>query len=281
LQSCRAICDRMSSRVDALNTGARGQHDGRELFRLFLIELFSENYKPAAGKSAQLVFSKLNCRHEDPGFRPVGTSQCVSAGTLEAGKASGFVMSDFRRNKLRPWLKSKIPLQGDAFLGVSSDDEDMKDEELDGLEADDSDHRLQPQVPTSDFDADGFPSSQPYKLDKDGNRVASRVSTKARVCMLSYLHSRSGTPEEFKEAWRALVRTKDPLVHLCGCGLGWKTDKATFVGCCKGDHLKLASQELNLEHTKVHFALGLAKTSKGYQGMLKGIRESADFDDVF
>jgi len=97
--------------------------------------------------------------------------------------------------------------------------------------------------------------------------------------VLTYLHHHCGSSVAFREAFKGLTTSSDALLHLCGCGLG----DADHPGCVTGSHLKLASLDLNLEHTHLHFTLRLATSSVGYKQMLDAISGSTGgvYDDVF
>jgi hypothetical protein len=262
LKELRAICDRKATVVAAAGHGSKGNNSGLEILRLYLRDVFSE----VGDKPRLFPMKELECRHQDADFRPSHVEACYAGGTIDKGKAQGFVLSDFKK-KLRRWLVSCT--DGEDLEAGLSDEDKLSSEEEEVIQV------VVPegsQVSDSSWDPLKYPSSTPV----EGSR---RRSTKARLMVLTYLHQHSATAHEFREAFKALTTSDDALLHLCGCGLGSDASR----GCITGSHLKLASLELNRDHTHVHFTLRLATTGEGYQSMLQAIRGSrgGEFDDVF
>jgi len=258
LKQLRAMCDRKSTVV---MVGGVGNLSGLELLRLFVLDVFSDSgaYKKV------FPMMKLECRHETEEFRPVGITACYTSGTKDKGKAQGFVLSDLKK-KLRQWLNDRT-ISDKPEADLSDDDSD------DGTATEREYSPVVPSLPpSSSWDASKYPSSQ---TAGDG----ARKSTKARLVVLTYLHHHSTSKDTFREAFKALTTSNDALLHLCGCGLA----NADLNGCVTGSHLKLASLDLNREHTHLHFTMRLATSGEGYSQMLQSISGSAGgaYDDVF
>lgn len=257
LKQLRAMCDRKSTVV---MVNGVGNLSGLELLRLFLLDVFSDldAYKKV------FLMTKLECRHESEEFRPIGVTACYTSGTKDKGKAQGFVLSDLKK-RLRQWLNGKtISDNPEADLSDDDSGEDTATER--------ESSPVVPSLPPSSWDASKYPSSQ---TAGDGTRK----STKARLVVLTYLHHHSQSKVAFREAYKALTTSDDALLHLCGCGLA----TADLTGCVTGSHLKLASLDLNREHTHLHFTMRLATSGEGYSQMLQSISGSAGgaYDDVF
>lgn len=259
LNQCRAICDRRASTVNIEGSGGRGHTTGLELFRIFLLDLFN----PVSPFHYKLV--ALNCRHSDR--RPLTDDKgcCQSGGVLDINKAAGFVMSDFKRNKLRKWLFSKTAEGVTPESDIESDDDEDDDDQEVPL----------PSQSSESFDQFAYPSSS--QVGDDGK--AKRKTTKQRLCLLAYLSARAREgPVHFKAAWDLLIRSDEMLLHLCGCGLGKDT---SFKGCVSPSHLKLGSQELNNAHTHIHFTFASAQSVEGYRTIQSAVAANAEFADVF
>ena len=262
LREIRAICDRRSTMV-VIADGGRGQHSGLELFRFFLIDVFSES-----GGRKLYPLKEMECRHQLPSFRPVGVTPCLTGGTKDKGKAQGFVLSDLKKH-LRAWLAERT-MGENLEAGLSDGESDSEDDTID-VKA--SQVTAGSSSRTSSWDPVKYPSSQPVE-------GKARKSTKGRLMVLSYLNHHAHSADAFREAFKALTTSDAALLHLCGCGLSGTNAPA----CVTGSHLKLASLELNREHTHLHFVLRLAsESSEKYQAMLGALCGCKDslFDDVF
>ena len=256
LKQLRAMCDRKSTVVVVNGVG---NLSGLELLRLFVLDVFSEL---GTGKKV-FPMKKMECRHESDEFRPVDVIACYTSGIKDKGKAQGFVISDLKK-KLRHWLNDRtISDNPEADLSDESTEADSVAEDV-----------MSPTLlPPSSWDPEKYPSSQTA-----GDGVA-RKSTKGRLVVLTYLHHHAETQVAFRKAFKGLTTSDDALLHLCGCGLG----TSEYAGCVTGSHLKLASLDLNREHTHLHFTLRLATSGVGYRQMLEAISGSNDgvYDDVF
>ncbi|KAK9350385.1 hypothetical protein V1523DRAFT_429097 [Lipomyces doorenjongii] len=187
--------------------------------------------------------SPMCCRHSYDRFLPDGLDPCLVAGVKDAGKASAFVKHDLKV-KLREWLDGKH---------YGADENSDWDSEIDGY------------CPSSQsFDADNYPSSLP-----DGK---SRLSTKARVIVLSYLFRYSDDDSSFKRAYKELEQSGLELLHLCGCGICSSSQR----GCVTPSHLMLGSRLLNEDHKSVHFVLRLATSADEYRNLHKSISALQD-----
>lgn len=255
LNDLRAICDRWAVHVkvdDGLTTSA--VVDGKELLRLFLRDILL----PPKGNKFPL--QECQCRHRK-GFLPAGKDKCMTAGTVDSGKANAFVVSDLKQT-LRSWLKSR---------SKSADVTDVEDES----DEDDDDGEGEP-FPESSYTPSVYPSS-PLKPGDPGYK---RKSTKQRLAVLHYLVSHSDTRVSFNCAFKQLCEPGLHLVHLCGCGLNIDGLKGS---CVTGSHLKLAPPELNREHVHYHFVLQNAPSKDAYLRIWDAIKGSEEgrFDDVF
>jgi hypothetical protein len=257
LNDLRAICDRWAVHVK-LDDSTTQVVDGKELLRVFLLETLL----PPKGK--KFPMRECKCRHAG-GLLPEGKDMCMTAGTVDAGKANAFVMSDLKQT-LRSWLSSK------KRHSVEVTDVDDSDEE--GSE-EDADEESQP-FPKSSYTESAYPSS-PLKPGDVGYK---RKSTKQRLAVLHYLTSHSDDRVSFNRAFKQLCEPELHLVHLCGCGLSIDGLKGA---CVTGSHLKLASAELNREHVHYHFVLQKAPSKDAYLKIWDSIQgsEGGRFDDVF
>lgn len=256
LNDLRAICDRWAVHVSV--DGSQVVVDGKELLRLFL----RDTLLPATGSKFPL--KECKCRHAK-GFLPPGKDKCLTGGTVDAGKAQAFVMSDLKK-ALRQWLQSRK-----RHTAEVTEVEDSEEEDSDNDAAGES----QP-LTESSYAQSAYPSS-PLK---PGDLGYVRKSTKQRLTVLQYLVSHSDTRVSFDRAFKQLCEPDLHLVHLCGCGLNID---GLHGACVTGSHLKLAPSELNRDHVHFHFVLHAAPSQDAYLRMWGAIQGSdgGKFDDVF
>lgn len=91
-------------------------------------------------------------------------------------------------------------------------------------------------------------------LDSVGQGTVDRRTTKMRVATLAYLWKFVSDPTELRNEFRKL-RSQPNLhvLHLCGCGMCYKTPTGQKVmGCCEASHLILGSSSLNDTHRTYH-----------------------------
>jgi hypothetical protein len=256
LNQLRAICDRRAVNVkvdDLLEEGEEvGVVDGREVLRLYLRDRLQSRYR----------LSDCECRHGD-GRHPPEMGMCQTGGTVDNGKASSFVMSDFKKD-LYAWLDGRKRYQN--FVAT--------DPEFDADDDEDDDLGLGPSEPL--YDSRQYPSSQPHA----GQFGYRRKTTKQRLTILQYLHSHSHSRADFISAFRQLGDPDLYLVHLCGCGINTQSLKGA---CVRGSHMKLASAELNRDHIHYHFVLENASSKESYEALLAGMKGSLEgkYDDIF
>lgn len=257
LNDLRAICDRWAVHVEVDNSTTHHVVDGKELLRMFLRDIL------LPPKEKKFSLQECKCRHGE-GHLPPGKDMCMTGGTVDAGKANAFVMSDLKQT-LRTWLKSK---KKHSLVEVT----DVEDSDI---EISDDEGESQP-FPESSYTVSAYPSS-PLKPGDVGYK---RKSTKQRLCVLTYLVSHSDTRDSFNRAFKQLCEPDLHLVHLCGCGLNIDGLKGA---CVTGSHLKLAPAELNREHVHYHYVLQMAPSKDAYLKIWDAIRGSAEgrFDDVF
>jgi len=253
LNDLRAICDRWAVHVKVDDSMVAV--DGKEVLRAFLRDILL----PPPGKKFPL--KECGCRH-GKGLLPPGKEMCMTAGTVDTGKANAFVMFDLKQ-MLRSWLNSK--------KRHSVEVTDVEDSSEGG-----SDDECETQPLESSYNPLAYPSS-PLKPGDIGFK---RKSTKQRLAILFYLLHHSGDRVSFSRAFKELCDPELHLVHLCGCGLSIDGLKGS---CVTGSHLKLASAELNREHVHYHFVLQLAPSKEAYLQLWSAIKGSEDgrFDDVF
>lgn len=257
LNQLRAICDRRAVNVVVDDLYGEDEEvgvvDGREVLRLFLRVRLLRRYR----------LSDCDCRHKD-GRHPPEMEMCQTGGTVDSGKASAFVMADFKKD-LYEWLDGRKRCQNYVVSDVElAEDEDEEDDlDLAGFS----------QPP---YDPRHYPSSQPRPREFG----YMRKTTKQRLTVLQYLYSHSQSRATFNLAFRELCDPKLHLVHLCGCGINTESLRGS---CVTGSHMKLASAELNREHVHYHFVLENAPSNESYRTLLAGMKGSLDgkFDDVF
>lgn len=252
LNKLRAICNRVAVHCQPAGGGLR---DGKELLRLFI--------RDAMGPSSKRWTPRdLECRHA--GMRPDGVEMCQTAGTRDMGKANAFLIRTLKSD-LRKWLKAKKTDPNFDWSESESEEDDEGGDEFD-------DDVVELRVPTSSFNADDYPSSQPEK---------SQISTKQRLTLLTYLLAHSESRADFSQALRDLGDKTLCLVHLCGCGIS--STELPNGACVTGSHLKLASAEVNRIHTHYHEVIRRKSTKVQYIALLKSIQGEPDgqFDDVF
>ena len=254
LNQLRAICDRwvVHIRASIEEVVGEGVVDGKEVLRLFIRDYL---------QSAKFTLVDCKCRHGD-GRLPPEREMCQTGGTVDLGKASAFVMADFKK-ALYSWLNDR---KSDPAVLVT-DIEDMSGSE-------EEDDEVEP--PSSSFDLELYPSSQL----KPGDEGFKRKSTKQRLTVLQYLLSHSHSRADFSRAFKGLCDPDMYLVHLCGCGINTIGLRGA---CVTGSHLKLAPAELNREHIHYHFVLENASSTESYLTLLDGMKGSLEgkYDDVF
>ena len=263
----RATCERWSSQVDlgSMSGKPAGQAEGLDVLRLFIRDTLTRpGTAEAEASGKKFPLSECQCRHTRVVGTPEGVDPCFTGGVKDAGKAQSFVMEDFRVTLLK-WLKarqiSSVELSDVEPVEVESDGESSEDE---------------PEAPTSSFQVADY-SSTDFLAP---GRTKRRTTTKQRLTVLTYLLHHSDTLVEFKAAFKALCKSDAGLLHLCGCGI---SNDDHPMSCVTGSHLKLESQDLNQDHTHLHFALRLVSTRDGYLKMLDSLRGSRGglYDDVF
>jgi len=259
LNQLRAICDR---RVVHVNVGdligeedGTAVVDGKELLRLYIRNSVASQFR--------LV--DCNCRHKN-GRLPSEMGVCQTGGVVDQGKASAFVMSDFKKALylwLKPRMRSPTLVVTDVEDSSEGDEDNNSDPDLD--------------LPSSlPYDPKQFPSSLP----RPGELGYSRKSTKQRLTVLQYLLSHSHSRAAFNRAFRELCDPDLYLVHLCGCGINTPGLRGA---CVTGSHMKLAPAELNREHIHYHYVLQNAPSKESYQALLAAFKGSSGgkYDDVF
>lgn len=206
----------------------------------------------------------------DPSLYPPSSSPQV--GSSQVSDASGDVEMSADVTLTQAMFDDAAEQSDDEF----NDDGFFQDEDVQemlGLNEGVADADLSTTVTLSDI-----PSSQ----DSAEQDLARGSSTKMRAATLGYLWNFANDPRQLRLEFRRLRSEANLCVlHLCGCGLCYRTSNDIKVfGCAERTHLKLGLQEQNGHHRTFHQMLELGPVG-AYAQQVTIIHQSTDGDGVF